>query len=243
MHDEHNTERSEDTAPPDETAPPLDDGRPADGAASDRSEADDEQPADGAGADRSEADDGQPADGTGTDRSKADDIDRLQRERDEYYERLLRTTADFDNYRKRTDRERRELAEHAALALLTDLLLLVDDFERALAADTQDGDVDRRGVEIIYKQLLDLLAARGVAPIEALGADFDPNLHQAVAHEPSEAHRDGEVIEFSQMGFQEKPDQQCLLEMGGHGSEEATNIASETLIRGMYEYWRRVMGV
>lgn len=54
---------------------------------------------------------------------------------------------------------------------------------------------------------------------------------------------DGEVIEFSQMGFQEKPDQQCLLEMGGHGSEEATNIASETLIRGMYQYWRRVMGV
>ncbi|MGH7462660.1 MAG: salicylate hydroxylase, partial [Longimicrobiales bacterium] len=54
---------------------------------------------------------------------------------------------------------------------------------------------------------------------------------------------DGEVIEFSQMGFQEKPDQQCLLEMGGHDSEEAANIASETLIRGMYQYWRRVMGV
>jgi len=201
MHDEHNTERSEDTAPPDETAPPLDDRRPADGAGTDRSEADDGRPADGTGADRSEADDEQPADGTGTDRSKADDIDRLQRERDEYYERLLRTTADFDNYRKRTDRERRELAEHAALALLTDLLLLVDDFERALAADTQDGDVDRRGVEIIYKQLLDLLAARGVAPIEALGADFDPNLHQAVAHEPSEAHRDGEVIEELRRGY------------------------------------------
>ena len=201
MHDEHNTERSEDTAPPDETAPPLDDGRPADGAGADRSEADDEQPADGAGADRSEADDGQPADGTGTDRSKADDIDRLQRERDEYHERLLRTTAEFDNYRKRTDRKRRELAERTALALLADLLLLVDDFERALAADTQDGDVDRRGVEIIYKQLLDLLAARGVASIEALGADFDPNLHQAVAHEPSEAHRDGEVIEELRRGY------------------------------------------
>ena len=183
MHDEHNPERTEDTAPPDETAPPLDDGHPADLASADPSEAGDGHPADGAGA------------------SEADDIDRLQRERDEYYERLLRTTADFDNYRKRTDRERRELAEHAALALLTDLLLLVDDFERALAADTQDGDVDRRGVEIIYKQLLDLLAARGVAPIEALGADFDPNLHQAVAHEPSEAHRDGEVIKELRRGY------------------------------------------
>ena len=207
MHDEHNTERSEDTAPPDETAPPLDDGHPADGTRADDghptdgASADDGRPADGTGADRSEADDGRPADGAGADLSEADDIDRLQRERDEYYERLLRTTADFDNYRKRIDRERRELAEHAAMALLTDLLPLVDDLERALAADARDGDVDRRGVEIIHKQLLDLLAARGVAPIEALGADFDPNLHQAVAHEPSEAHRDGEVIEELRRGY------------------------------------------
>ena len=246
MHDEHNTERSEDTAPPDETAPPLADGRPADGAGTDDGRqaggtgAADGHPADGAGTDDGQqaggtgaadghpadgagaadgrsaggtgADDGHPADGTGAadghpadgagaDRSEADDIDRLQRERDEYYERLLRTTADFDNYRKRTDRERRELAEHAATALLTDLLPLVDDLERALAADAPDGDVDRRGVEIICKQLIDLLAARSVAPIEALGADFDPNLHQAVAHEPSEAHRDGEVIEELRRGY------------------------------------------
>ena len=199
MHDEHNTERTEDTAPPDETAPPLDDGHPADDAGADRSEADDGHPADLASADPSEAGDGHPADGAGA--SEADDIDRLQRERDEYYERLLRTTADFDNYRKRTDRERRDLAEHAATALLTELLPLVDDLERALAADARDGDIDRRGVEIIRKQLLDLLAARGVAPIEALGADFDPNLHQAVAHESSEAHRDGEVIEELRRGY------------------------------------------
>ena len=199
MHDEHNPERTEDTAPPDETAPPLDDGHPADDAGADRSEADDGHPADLASADPSEAGDGHPADGAGA--SEADDIDRLQRERDEYYERLLRTTADFDNYRKRTDRERRDLAEHAATALLTELLPLVDDLERALAADARDGDIDRRGVEIIRKQLLDLLAARGVAPIEALGADFDPNLHLAVAHESSEAHRDGEVIEELRRGY------------------------------------------
>ena len=185
MHDEHNTERSEETAPPDETAPPLDDGHPTDGA----------------GADRSEADDPDPAGGATANWAEADDIDRLQRERDEYYERLLRTAADFDNYRKRTDRERRELAERAATALLTDLLPLVDDLERALTANARDGDVDRRGVEIIHKQLLDLLTARGVETIEALGADFDPNLHQAVAHEPSEAHRDGEVIEELRRGY------------------------------------------
>ena len=72
---------------------------------------------------------------------------------------------------------------------------------RPLAADAPNGVVDRRGVEIILKQLLDLMAKRGVAPIEALGADFDPNLHQAVAHEPSEAHRDGEVIEELRRGY------------------------------------------
>ena len=179
----------------------ADDGHPAAGTGADRSDADDGHPAAGTGADRSDADDGHPAAGTGADRSDADAIDRLQRERDEYYERLLRMTADFDNYRKRTDRERRELAEHAAMALLKDLLPLVDDLERALAADARNGDIDRRGVEIIHKQLLDLLAARGVVPIEALGADFDPNLHQAVTHEPSEAHRDGEIIEELRRGY------------------------------------------
>ena len=185
MHDEHNTEQSEDTASPDDTAPQQDDARPAVGTGADRSEANDEHPADGADGDRSEA----------------EAIDRLQRERDEYYERLLRTKADFDNYRKRTDRERRDLAERAAIALLQDLLPLVDDFERALAANARNGDIDRRGVEIIHKQLLDLLAAREVTPIEALGADFDPNLHQAVTHEPSEAHRDGEIIEELRRGY------------------------------------------
>jgi len=201
MPDEHNTERSEDTASPDDTAPQLDDGRPAVSTGADRSGTDDGHPADGAGEDRSGTDDGHPADGAGEDRAEADAIDRLQRERDEYYERLLRTTADFDNYRRRTDRERRELTEHAAMALLRDLLPLVDDLERALAADARNEDIDRRGVEIIHKQLLDLLAARGVAPIEALGADFDPNLHQAVTHEPSEAHRDGEIIEELRRGY------------------------------------------
>ena len=185
MQDEHNTERAEDTAPPDETAPPLDDGRPAngagaddgppaDGASANRAEADDPDPASGASADRTETDDPHPASGAGANRAEADDIDRLQRERDEYYERLLRTAADFDNYRKRTDRERRELAERAATALLTDLLPLVDDLERALAADARDGDVDRRGVEIIHKQLLDLLAARGGRDHRGTGSRLRP---------------------------------------------------------------------
>ena len=128
-------------------------------------------------------------------------LDEVTRDRDAHYDRLLRITAEFDNYRKRTERERRELIEQAAGDLLGDLLPVVDDLERALAADSADGDAYRRGVEIIHRQLLDIMARRGVAPIEAVGADFDPNLHQAVAYEPGDGRRDGEVVDELRRGY------------------------------------------
>ena len=164
----------------------------------------DEAPPDDAGG-------GPVGDGPGGDRAggEGDDgadprgaaLEEAARERDAHYDRLLRLTAEFDNYRKRTERERRELVEQAAGDLLGDLLPVVDDLERALAADAGDGDAYRRGVEIIHRQLLDVMARRGVAPIEAAGADFDPTLHQAVAHEPSDGHRDGEVVEELRRGY------------------------------------------
>lgn len=131
------------------------------------------------------------------------DAGQFQRERDEYYERLLRKTAEFDNYRKRTDRERQQLAEAAAADLIKDLLPLVDDLERALKADagSEGADAIRRGVELIHKQLVETLRKRGVSPIEALGADFDPHFHMAVTYEPSEGRRDGEVIEEFTRGY------------------------------------------
>lgn len=141
------------------------------------------------------------ADADGDVSPDATELEEAVRQRDAHYERLLRVTAEFDNYRKRTERERRELIEQAAGDLLGDLLPVVDDLERALAAETQDGDAYRRGVEIIHKQLLDLMARRGVAPIDAVGADFDPALHQAVVHEPSDDHRDGEVVEELRRGY------------------------------------------
>ena len=131
----------------------------------------------------------------------AAELEEAVRRRDAHYERLQRVTAEFENYRKRTERERRELIEQAAGDLLGDLLPVVDDLERALTAETQDGDAYRRGVEIIHRQLLDVMARRGVAPIEAVGADFDPALHQAVVHEPSGSHRDGEVVEELRRGY------------------------------------------
>src|SRR5947209_8044539 len=120
--------------------------------------------------------------------------EQIKQQRDEYYERLLRKTAEFDNYRKRTDRERLQLSEAAAADLLQELLPLVDDMERALRAEGGDAGI-RKGVELIHKQLVDILRKRGVRPIEALGADFDPHYHMAVAHEPASDRREGEVIE------------------------------------------------
>ena len=131
------------------------------------------------------------------------DVEQLQKERDDYYDRLLRKTAEFDNYRKRTDRERVQLADAAAADLLKELLPLVDDLERAIKADAgSEGTASiRKGVELIHKQLVETLRKRGVTPIEALGADFDPHFHQAVAHEPAEGHRDNEVIEEFSRGY------------------------------------------
>ena len=127
----------------------------------------------------------------------------LQKQRDDYYDRLLRKQAEFDNYRKRTERERIQLSEAAAADLVTDLLPVVDDMERALKADVggEATEAIRRGVELIHKQLLETLRKRGVKPIESLGADFDPHFHQAVAHEPADGRREGEVIEEFSRGY------------------------------------------
>ena len=128
------------------------------------------------------------------------DAAELKKQRDDYYDRLLRKTAEFDNYRKRTDRERQQLSEAAAADLLTELLPLVDDMERALRAEGSDERI-RKGVELIHKQLLEILRKRGVRPIEALGADFDPHYHMAVAHEHADDKREGEVIEEFRRGY------------------------------------------
>jgi molecular chaperone GrpE len=127
----------------------------------------------------------------------------VQRQRDDYYDRLLRKTAEFDNYRKRVERDRQSTAESAAADLMRDLLPLVDDLERALKAEAsgEAANAYRRGVELIHRQLLEILRRRGVTPIEALGADFDPHVHQAVSHEPAQGRRDGEVIEEFARGY------------------------------------------
>ena len=139
---------------------------------------------------------------TGTAEEPAFDPAAVKAERDDYYDRLLRKTAEFDNYRKRVERERREHADRAVVDLLLEVLLVVDDFERARAAATDEGSASyRKGIELIYAKLRDLLRKQGVTPIQAVGADFDPNLHQAVVQEASGDHRDGEVIGELRKGY------------------------------------------
>ena len=130
-----------------------------------------------------------------------DPLEELRREKDSLQDRLLRTAAEFDNYRKRVERERRDLADYMKAEILAEILPIADNFERALQAPSSDTDSLRKGVELIHKQMHDFLRKRGVTPIEALGADFDPNFHQAVIHETSPSHRDGEVIEELQRGY------------------------------------------
>lgn len=135
---------------------------------------------------------------TGTD----DELEQLRRDRDEVYDRLLRKTAEFENYRKRVDKERRELSEWAAADVLTDILTILDDFERALSADAPpEAKPYRAGVELIHRQLGEMLRKRGVTPIETEGADFDPHLHQAVAYEETPGAREGEILGEMRKGY------------------------------------------
>jgi len=130
------------------------------------------------------------------------DQDALQKERDDLYDRLLRKTAEFDNFRKRVDRDKKDMIEWAAADVIGDLLTIVDDFDRAMAAEAPpEAKAYKSGFELIQRQLAELLKKRGVTPVEALGADFDPHMHQAVAYEEVPGAREGEVVGVMAKGY------------------------------------------
>ena len=134
--------------------------------------------------------------------AKADAIAELRREKDALQDRLLRMAAEFDNYRKRIDRERRDQADAAVADAIEELLPIIENLERALEAPAgSDPEVYRKGVELIHLQMAELLRKRGVKPIRAVGADFNPRFHQAVMHEVSDEHREGEVMEELSRGY------------------------------------------
>jgi molecular chaperone GrpE len=128
--------------------------------------------------------------------------DAMRQERDDLQDRLLRTAAEFDNYRKRTERERRELTDAVSADLIRDLLPVADDLERALAAASDSPDPSlRSGVELTHRQFLEVLRRRGAEPFESLGQPFDPAWHEALASEPAGDRPDGQITEVIRTGY------------------------------------------
>lgn len=105
--------------------------------------------------------------------------DRLAQEKAELHDRYLRLAAEFDNFRKRTERERLEAIEYAAMGAVKALLPVLDDLERALKTQSADADYVR-GIELIYQRLYDSMKKLGLEPLEAEGRPFDPNYHEAI---------------------------------------------------------------
>lgn len=129
-------------------------------------------------------------------------LDALRKEKDALQDRLLRAAADFDNYRKRIERERRELVDYAATELIAEVLPILDDLELALSQpDAPEVAAYRQGVELVHRKMLDLLKKRGVTQIAAAGEKFDPNVHEAVVHELSEEHEEGTVTGELRRGY------------------------------------------
>jgi molecular chaperone GrpE len=118
-------------------------------------------------------------------------------EKAELQERLLRARAEFENARRRAERDKLEYFQFAAMELVRDMLPILDDFERALMVDTTDRDY-AKGVELIYQRMAETLKKLGLEPIETAGQRFDPNLHQAVQTEDAE---DQSILGEFQRGY------------------------------------------
>ncbi len=132
-------------------------------------------------------------------------IQKLQTEKKELYDRLLRKQAELENLRKRTEREKEEFREHANADLIRALLPSLDGLERALKyRDRRVPDQFYKGLELIYQGLFDILKSRGLEPIKAVGQIFDPHLHQAVGTIEDDQRRDQEVVEEFLRGYKLK---------------------------------------
>jgi molecular chaperone GrpE len=165
---------------------------------------DEDLPAVGPGAEA--ADEGseamEPAAEGGGDREQApaDDVEGLRREVSELKDQLLRRRADFENYRRRVERDRDAAATEAEAGVLRKVLGTVDNLERALAAAGTESSL-RDGVALTLRELLGLLESLGVVTLDPLGERFDPAHQQAILHEPAEGYAPGTVAEVYRKGF------------------------------------------
>ena len=125
------------------------------------------------------------------------ELEETRRERDEYVDALRRLKAEFENSRKRQERERSRLLETASEKLVVELLPVLDNLDRALEAE---GEI-REGVRATREQLADALGKEGLLPVASDGQPFDPNVHEAVMGQPSEEHEEGTILQTFQRGY------------------------------------------
>lgn len=135
-----------------------------------------------------------------------DDTDGLQADLDRFRDLALRSQADFENYKKRAAREKEEAIKYANSSLLEKLIAIVDNFELGLEAARAEGEKSPvfSGMSMVLKQLMDFLGDSGLQPIDAAGQKFDPNLHEAIAHEPSDEVPEGSIIRQMRRGYKLK---------------------------------------
>jgi molecular chaperone GrpE len=148
-----------------------------------------------------------PTRATVTEQTEAEDaMAGLQADLDRFRELALRSQADFENYKKRSAREKAEAIKYANSALLERLVSIIDNFELGLAAAKGEGEHSAiySGMILVQKQLNDLLAENGLQPIEAEGKKFDPNIHEAIAHERSDQVPEGTVLRQTRRGYRFK---------------------------------------
>ena len=130
-------------------------------------------------------------------------LEKAQAEAAQYYDRWMRLAAEFDNYKRRSARQFAELVQSANERLVTQLLPVLDNFERALNHEGDDETLEsfRKGVEMIFGQLHDVLKAEGLKSFDSVGKPFDPNIHDAIMQMESEEHESGTVMEEVQKGY------------------------------------------
>jgi molecular chaperone GrpE len=126
--------------------------------------------------------------------------DQFAAEKADLQDRLLRGRAEFDNARRRFERERSDFLQFAAMDLVKEIVPVLDDFERALKVETADRNYSR-GVELIYQRLYEAVKKLGLEPIESEGKHFDPNLHQAVERVPTDEVDDQTILGEFQRGY------------------------------------------
>ena len=131
-------------------------------------------------------------------------LEKLTADLKEKEERVLRLQADFENFRRRTSKEKEELSAVVTQGILKDMLPLLDNFERAMAAEAKDGEAFQKGVEMIFTQFTEILKKNGLEHIEVEGQKFDPNFHQAVMRVQNADMEDDDIAQELQKGYMVK---------------------------------------